>query len=309
MIGFDSVQKMQLNISLLILLLLVSKYNSDAFTFLFPNNNNVVSRSSSSTTTSEAYLIKRKDNAVLLHMGRAAAVRAATKSKTDAKKAKTNAVFGKKLIVAVKNGGSADPASNRELADVIKQAKSNSVPVDNINRAIKKASDPDTSSFSESLYEAYGFGGASFIIHVLTDNSNRSNADVRIAVNKNDGKMAEQGSVAFMYDRKGKVTVAGDVDEETLLEAAIEAGCDDLEIAEGEEDDEGTSIVYTNPSELALMNEALNSIQKDVVKSELVYVSKAPVEVSDDDFEKNMKIIDALEECDDVNFVEHNIAN
>merc|ERR1712157_126377 len=188
------------------------------------------------------------------------------------------------------------------------QAKSNSIPVDNINRATKKASDPDTSSFSESMYEAYGFGGASFIIHVLTDNPNRSNADVRIAVNKNDGKMAEQGSVTFMYDRKGKVTVQGDVDEETLLEAAIEAGCDELEIVD-EAEQESTTLVYTNPSELSLMNEALASIEKEVIKSELVYVSKAPVEVSDDDFEKNMKIIDALEECDDVNFVEHNIAN
>jgi len=243
-----------------------------------------------------------------LYMGRAAAVRAATKTKTDGRKAKTNAAFGKKIIMAVKNGGSADPVANRSLADVIKQAKTNNVPTENISRAIKKASEPNTSAFAESLYEAYGFGGASFIIHVLTDNPNRSNADVRIAVNKNDGKMAEQGSVAFMYDRKGKVTVVGEVDEDTLLEAAMEAGCDDLEIVEGEDDD-GTTIVYTNPSELALMNEALSSIEKEVTKSELVYVSKALIECSEEDFEKNMVIIDALDEVDDVDFVEHNMCN
>jgi len=240
-------------------------------------------------------------------MGRAAAVRAKTKGKTDANKAKTNANFGKKIILAVKSGGSPDPVANRQLADIIKQAKSNNVPAENIARAIKKAGDSDTSTFSESLYEAYGFGGASFIIHVLTDNSNRSNADIRIAVNKNDGKMAEQGSVSFMYDRKGKVTVSGEVDEEELFEPAIEAGCDDLEIAEGEE--EGTTIVYANPTELSLMNDALATIGKEVIKSELVYVSKAPIECSDDDFEKNMIIIDALEDVDDVDFVEHNMSN
>jgi len=96
-----------------------------------------------------------------LFMGRAAAVRAATKSKTDAKKAKTNAVFGKKIIMAVKQGGSPDPNSNRMLGDIIKQAKANSVPVDNINRAIKRATEGSAGDFSESTFEAYGFGGAS----------------------------------------------------------------------------------------------------------------------------------------------------
>jgi len=97
-----------------------------------------------------------------LFMGRAAAVRASTKSKTDAKKAKTNAVFGKRIIMAVKQGGSPDPNSNRMLGDIIKQAKTNNVPVDNINRAIKRATEGNAGDFSESTFEAYGFGGASF---------------------------------------------------------------------------------------------------------------------------------------------------
>jgi len=279
-----------------ICILLITLINFQCNAFLSPATSRSVKCNINNINTNSA-----------LFMGRAAAVRAATKSKTDAKKAKVNATYGKKIILAVKNGGSPDPVANRQLAEIIKQAKSNSVPVDNINRAIKKASESDTSTFSESLYEAYGFGGASFIIHVLTDNPNRSNADVRIAVNKNDGKMAEQGSVSFMYDRKGRVTVEGEVNEEALFEAAIEAGCDDLEIAEGEE--EGTTFVYTAPTELSLMNDALTAIEKEIMKSELVYVSKAPVECSDDDFEKNMKIIDALEDVDDVDFVEHNISN
>ena len=106
-----------------------------------------------------------------LFMGRAAAVRAATKSKTDAKKAKTNAVFGKKIIMAVKQGGSPDPNSNRMLGDIIKQAKANSVPVDNINRAIKRATEGSAGDFSESTFEAYGFGGASFGKREMLGNS------------------------------------------------------------------------------------------------------------------------------------------
>jgi len=239
-------------------------------------------------------------------MGRAAAVRAATKSKTDAKKSKTNALYGKKIIMAVKQGGP-DPESNRALADLIKQAKANSVPVDNINRAIKKATDTDTANFSEGTFEAYGFGGASFIVNVMTDNNNRATADVRSAIGKKQGKMAESGSVLFMYDLKGKVEVAATLDEEELLMAAIEAGCDDMELVEG--DEEGTSIVYTDPKEAGTMMEAVRSLGHEQVKMSLVYVSKAPVDVSEEDFEKNMQIIDALEELDDVDSVEHNMSN
>mmetsp|Transcript_21843 Transcript_21843/g.60823 ORF Transcript_21843/g.60823 Transcript_21843/m.60823 type:complete len:318 (-) Transcript_21843:838-1791(-) len=168
-----------------------------------------------------------------LFMGRAAAVRAATKSKTDAKKAKINAVYGKKIIMAVKSGGSPDPNANRGLADVIKQAKANNVPVDNINRAIKRASEATAGDFSESTFEAYGFGGASMVINVLSDNANRASADVKSTVNKRSGKIAEQGSVLFMYDRKGKVEVAApEIDEEALLELAIEADIEDFAIVE-----------------------------------------------------------------------------
>ena len=126
-------------------------------------------------------------------MGRAAAVRAATKGKTDAKKAKINGYYGKKIIMAVKQGGSPDPQANRQLGELIKAAKQNSVPIDNINRAIKRASEKDAGDFSESTFEAYGHGGASLIINVLSDNPNRSSADVKSAINKNNGKVAESG--------------------------------------------------------------------------------------------------------------------
>lgn len=240
--------------------------------------------------------------------GRAAAVRAATKGKTDAKKAKINALFGKRIIMTVKAGGSADPQANGQLAQVIKAAKANSVPVDNINRAIKRATETDTANFSESTFEAYGFGGASLVINVLSDNANRATADVKSTVNKRGGKIAEMGSVLFMYDRKGRIEVPAVIDEEELLMAAIDAGCDDMELTEG--DEEGTSIVYSEPQDAAKMLEAVNSLGfEDNVKMGLVYVSKAPVECTEEDFEKNMEIIDALEELDDVDSVESNMSN
>eukprot|EP00980_Cylindrotheca_fusiformis_P015425 scaffold4343_cov144-Cylindrotheca_fusiformis.AAC.3 len=255
-----------------------------------------------------------------LFMGRAAAVRAATKSKTDAKKAKTNAVFGKKIIMAVKQGGSPDPTANRMLGDIIKQAKANNVPVDqnltsfspvlltkNINRAIKRASEGNAGDFSESTFEAYGFGGASFVINVLSDNPNRANADVKSTVNKRNAKIAEQGSVLFMYDRKGKVEVPAVIDEEQLLDAAIEAGIDDFALEEG--DEEGTSVVYVEPTDSANMLAAINGMGFEEAKMSLAWISKAPVECSDEDFEKNMEIIEALEELDDVDSVEHNMSN
>jgi len=251
-------------------------------------------------------------------MGRAAAVRAATKAKTDSKKAKTNALYGKKIMVAVKEGGSPDPNANRQLFDVIKQAKANNVPVDNINRAIKNASEGKAGDFKESTFEAYGFGGASMVINVLSDNNNRATADVKAAVQKRDGKIAESGSVLFLYDRKGVVEVvtgAEPLDEEAVLEAAIAAGCDDYEmvvVPAGEEDDKATAtttLIYTDPKEVAMMVEAVQSLGNYDVKMSLQYVSKAPVECSEEDFEKNMEIIDALEELDDVDSVEHNMSN
>jgi YebC/PmpR family DNA-binding regulatory protein len=180
--------------------------------------------------------------------------------------------------------------------------------VDNINRAIKRATETDTANFSESTFEAYGFGGASLVINVLSDNANRATADVKSTVNKRGGKIAEMGSVLFMYDRKGRIEVPAVIDEEELLMAAIDAGCDDMELTEG--DEEGTSIVYSEPQDAAKMLEAVNSLGfEDNVKMGLVYVSKAPVECTEEDFEKNMEIIDALEELDDVDSVESNMSN
>jgi YebC/PmpR family DNA-binding regulatory protein len=181
-----------------------------------------------------------------------------------------------------------------------------SVPVDNINRAIKKATEANTADFKESLYEAYGHGGASIIINVLTDNNNRASSDIRSAVNKRDGKIAESGSVLFLYDKRGLITIPADVNEDALLEAAIEAGCDDYELTiEGD-----STILSTDPKEVSMMLDAVKSMgYEEGVSMRLGHISKAPVDVSDEDFEKNMQIIDALEDLDDVDSVEHNMSN
>jgi YebC/PmpR family DNA-binding regulatory protein len=223
-------------------------------------------------------------------------------------KTKTYSTFGKKLIMAVKQGGSADPVANRALADVIKQAKAANVPNTNIERAIKKASESNAADFSESTFEAYGVGGASMVINVLTDNNNRAAADVKSTVNKQNGKIAEQGSVLFMYDRKGKIEVPGAVlEEEALLDIAIEAGIDDFSLVEG--DQEGSSVILVEPTDCAAMYDAVVGMGHEKAKMSLAWISKAPVECAEEDFEKNMQIIDSLMELDDVDSVEHNMSN
>ena len=182
------------------------------------------------------------------------------------------------------------------------------LPLQNINRAIKRASEANAGDFSESTFEAYGFGGASLVINVLSDNPNRANADVKSTVNKRKAKIAESGSVLFMYDRKGKIEVPDAViDEEALLDAAIEADIEDFILEEG--DEEGSSVVLVEPTDAGKMIDVVQGMGFESAKMSLAYISKAPVECTDEDFEANMAIIDALEELDDVDSVEHNMSN
>ena len=146
------------------------------------------------------------------------------------------------------------------------------------------------------------------MINVLSDNANRASADVKSTVNKREAKIAESGSVLFMYDRKGKIEIPVVVDEEALMDAAIEGDIDDFLLEEG--DEENTSVVYVEPSESAHMEEVVKGMGfEDGTKMSLCWVTKAPVQCSDEDFEKNMAIIEALEELDDVDSVAHNMSN
>ena len=146
------------------------------------------------------------------------------------------------------------------------------------------------------------------MINVLSDNANRASADVKSTVNKREGKIAEQGSVLFMYDSKGKIEIPDAlVDEESLLDVAIEAGIDDFVLEEG--DMSTSSVILVDPSDCAAMFDAVKEMGHVTAKMSLARIPKAQVECNEMDFEKNMEIIEALEELDDVDSVEHNMSN
>uniref|UniRef100_A0A7S0L731 Uncharacterized protein n=1 Tax=Coccolithus braarudii TaxID=221442 RepID=A0A7S0L731_9EUKA len=233
-------------------------------------------------------------------------------AKTALAYAKKASYIGKKVCMAVKAGGD-DPDTNRALASVMKEANALDVPKDVVERNIKKAMDPaGAADFKELTYEAYGFGGVGLIINALSDNNNRATADVNMIVSKTGCKSASSGSVAFNFQRKGRLTLNKAIDEEELLDLAIEAGCDgDVELAEADNEGRGDSdevacVVLTEAAELGALQAALQ--EQDIPCSgSLVQVPLTLVECSDEDAEANFKAIDRLEELDDVTNVEHNM--
>jgi YebC/PmpR family DNA-binding regulatory protein len=242
-----------------------------------------------------------------LMMGRAAAVRAQTKGKTDAAKAKLNARYGKQIAMLIKQGGS-DLIANRPLAKLMEQAKAAGVPKANMDNMIKKAQSKDAAEYKEVTFEAYANGGVGFVITVLTDNNNRASADVKTVINKQKLKLAESGSVAFNFDRLGQVTVLTDKDEDTMTEAALTAGAEDLQAIETEEKKDQGFLVYTQPGELMSVADALSEAGYTVKGAEFIYKGQAPIDVNEADEEANFKALDALEELDDVDAVFHNMA-
>lgn len=237
-------------------------------------------------------------------MGRRAAKIAKVKGREDAKRGKAFARIGKKIIMAVKSGGP-NEETNKLLADTIKEAKHNSVPKDNITRAIKRAVDGSQGDFKEVIYEAYGHGGTGMVITALTDNVNRAIAEVKTVWRKSGLKQAAQGSVLFQFEKRGRIEVQGEVDEEQVIEAAIEAGVDDVEVVEG--DDEGTSWVLTQPKDLMTL---ADSLSKEGITGEtgLALIPSGLAEVDDETMEKNLSAIEALMELEDVDMVDHNMA-
>ena len=230
-------------------------------------------------------------------MGRASAKRAPKKNKEDAKKAKVYGKFGK-LIQQLAKAGGTSPESNPALRDAIAQAQAANCPKDVIDRNLKRAGDKDASDFTEATYEAYGAGGVGLVIKSLTDNLNRTASDVKTAVNKGGGKMAESGSVLFNFDRKGILRVAEE-DEDKVFEAAMEAGAEDIVPEAG-----GGFKVFTEPEEWGIVRDALEgALALDMESSGIELVSKMEVEVSDADDEVNSAIIEKLMACDDVDEV------
>ncbi len=225
------------------------------------------------------------------------------KEKTDGQKAKIFTKMGREIAVAVKEGGSADPSSNSKLRDAIAKAKANNVPNDNIDRIIKKAAGEGNADTYEALqYEGYGPCGIAVIVETLTDNRNRTAADLRHYFDKCGGNMGQTGCVGFMFNQKGILVVeAEDLDEDKVMEDALEAGAADFAA------NEDVFEITTEPEDFSGVRDDLEAKGYTFITAELQMVPDVFSEIADPDAAKNMeKLLDLLEDHDDVQNVWHN---
>ncbi len=223
------------------------------------------------------------------------------KEKTDAQKAKIFTKIGREMAVAVKEGGP-DPASNSKLRDCIAKAKANNVPNDNIKRTIEKATGGDGANYETIVYEGYGPSGVAVIVEALTDNRNRTASDVRHAFDKFGGNLGATGCVSWQFDDKGVILLekTGE-DEDELMLACLEAGADDVQT-------DGDAVeVYTDPDAMGDVREALEGMGKTILSAEKDKIPQTYITLTDEDALKNMqKMLDMLEDNDDVQNVWHN---
>lgn len=226
------------------------------------------------------------------------------KEKNDAAKGKIFTIIGREIAVAVKEGGP-DPNNNFKLAQVIAKAKANNMPNDTIERGIKKASgDNDGVIYKYVTYEGYGPNGIAIIVDALTDNSNRTAANVRSAFTKGQGNIGTPGCVSFMFDKRGLIIVDKeecDMEADDLMMTALDAGAEDF--AEEEDSYE----IYTVPDDLEAVSNALKEAGVEMVSSEVTMIPQNWVELTDETAIKNLqRTLDLLEEDDDVQAVYHN---
>lgn len=226
------------------------------------------------------------------------------KEKNDAAKGKIFTIIGREIAVAVKEGG-ADPENNSKLRDVIAKAKANNMPNDTIDRGIKKAAgDANSVSYVTVTYEGYGPNGSAIIVDALTDNKNRTAANVRNAFTKGGGNVGAQGCVSYMFDKKGQIIIDkeeydGDADE--LMMTALDAGAEDF--AEEEDSFE----ITTDPDDFSAVREALEKGGVTMASAEVTMIPQNYVTISDEeDVKKINRILDMLDEDDDVQAVYHN---
>ena len=228
------------------------------------------------------------------------------KEKTDAQKAKIFTKIGKEITIAVKSGGG-DPNNNSKLRDLILKAKSNNVPNDNIERTIKKALGASNETYEEIVYEGYGPAGIAVIVETTTDNRNRTAGNVRSYFSKYHGNMGQTGCVSYLFTDKGLIVVSnedGDIDEDKLMETALEAGAEDF-AAEGE-----VFEIYTEPDDLYAVKEALEAAGYPILSAEQDKVASNYVTLDNEDDIKFMSLlIEHLEDDDDVMNVYHNWEN
>jgi YebC/PmpR family DNA-binding regulatory protein len=223
------------------------------------------------------------------------------KAAVDAKRGKIFTKLIKELTIAAREGGG-DPAGNPRLRLAIDNAKAQNMPADNIDRAIKKATgELEGVSYTELTYEGYAPGGAALIVEVVTDNKNRTVAEIRHLFSRNGGTMAEAGAVAWMFDRKGIITINREgKSEDEMMETVLEAGADDLQT----EDD--FFIVQTTLEDFEPVRKALANAKLAIENASLQRVAKNLVAVGGDEAQKLVKLLDALEDHDDVQNVFNN---
>ena len=222
------------------------------------------------------------------------------KEKADAAKAKIFTKIGKEMAVAIKAGG-ADPNNNSKLRDLIAKAKANNVPNDNIQRTIKKFSDNSDINFEEIVYEGYGPSGVAIIVETQTDNRNRTAGNVRAAFSKYGGNLGQNGCVGYLFEEKGVISIVDDddeIDEDKIMEDALESGAEDIK------SDEGEYKIYTDKDELDAVRDAIIALGYKIDTADLAKVPSTYVELtSEEDIENMEKMLDKFNEDDDVTAV------
>lgn len=224
------------------------------------------------------------------------------KEKTDLQRAKVFTKIGKEIAMAVRDGG-ADPVSNSKLADVIAKAKANNVPNDNIDRAIKKAAGADGSvNYEVITYEGYGPSGVAVIVETTTDNRNRTGADMRHYFDKYGGNLGQTGCVSYMFSDKGVIAISADgIDEEKLMEDALESGAEDISA------EEEIFEITTSPADFSAVAASLTEKGYKFISAEQSKIPANYVTLENEDDIKNMeKLLDMFDENDDVTDVWHN---
>lgn len=226
------------------------------------------------------------------------------KEKNDAAKGKIFTMIGKEIVVAVKEGGP-NPDNNSKLRDVIAKAKANNMPNDTIKRGIDKAAgDASAVNYVQNTYEGYGPNGTAIIVDTLTDNKNRTAANVRNAFTKGGGNVGTTGCVSYMFDKKGQIIISKEectMEADDLMMIALDAGAEDFA------DEEDSYEVITAPDDFSVVREALEAENIPMASAEVTMIPQNYVELTDeDDIKKMNKILDLLDEDDDVQNVYHN---
>lgn len=227
------------------------------------------------------------------------------KERNDAAKGKIFTIIGREIAIAVKEGG-ADPNNNSKLRDVIAKAKASNMPNDTIERGIKKAAgNQDSVNYEQVTYEGYGPNGIAIIVDALTDNRNRTSADVRAAFSKGQGNVGTPGCVSFMFDKKGQIIIDKEecgMDPDDLMMEALDAGADDFQ------DEEDSYVIMTDPDAFSEVREALESKNIPMASAEVTMIPQTYVALTDETALKNLnRILDLLDESDDVQAVYTNL--